>query len=103
MTKSNTASLLDTLNASREETIVKHYGAASAELQEKIKSEPLRTSFQISAGCVSKDVTDEIARRFNDSGIDATSHGGFFRTYFYVKVKVSLPSHLVSDTSKVEN
>jgi len=99
MTKA--ANLLETLNLSREETISKHYGAALAELREKIRAEPLRTTFRISAGCVSKDITNEIARRLNAEGIKAIYGCGYiFYNYFFLTIETALPSHLVIEEKK---
>ena len=90
------ASLLENINNARENTIATHYAAASAQLEEFIKSEPLKTSFYIDAGCVSKDVTNEIAFRFNQEGIKSTvCKGGFLRTQWYLTVEPTLPVHLV--------
>ena len=101
MTKAATP--LETLNSSREETITKHYNAAFAELQEKIQKEPLRSSFQISAGCIDKDIANEIARRFERGNIKAEYRcGGFFFTHHYLNVEVSLPEHLVPKPQTVE-
>ena len=90
------ATLLDTINASREETISKHYGAAFAELQDKVQKKPLETTFYIRAGCVSEDVAVEIAKRLQAGGIDAACCiGGIFRSYYYLAVTANLPLHLV--------
>lgn len=90
------ATLLETLNTSREETISKHYGAATAELKEKITAEPLKTVFHIYSGCVSKEITNEIAHRFNAGGVKATPQkGGVVSTQYYLTVEVDLPEVLV--------
>ena len=94
---------LENINTAREHTIATHYSASIAELEEKVKNEPLKTSFHIYAGCVSKDVTQEIAHRFNTVGIKATpTKGGFFTTQWYITVETTLPSHLVHEKIKVE-
>lgn len=98
----NTQTLLDTLNSSREETITKHYNAAFAELQDKIQKDPLKTLFIIHAGCVSKNITDEIARRFNAKGLKASyGYTGIVRTYHCLEVEVTLPAHLVPPVETV--
>lgn len=92
----NTQTLLDTLNFSREEIVTKHYNAAFAELQDKIQKEPLETSFTIRSGCVSKNITDELVRRFNVNGLKAVyGYSGLLRTYHHMKVEVQLPAHLI--------
>lgn len=97
------ATLLDTLNTSREETISKHYGAATAELKEKITAEPLKTVFHIYSGCVSKEITNEIAHRFNAGGVKATAcKGGVVSTQYYLTVEVALPQELVHPEEKKE-
>jgi hypothetical protein len=86
--------VLDSLNIARETTIVTHYNLALEELTYKVKTEPLKTTFYIYAGCVSKDITHEICRRFNNNGIKAISNkGGFILTQYYITADVSLPSH----------
>lgn len=88
--------LLNTVNTIREETISTQYHAASAELQDKIKAEPLRTAFNIYSGCVSEDVTKEIAHRFNLGGTKAeVAKYGFFSTTWYLQVTINLPEELV--------
>ena len=92
---------LENINIARENTITTHYSAAVAELEEKIKDEPLKTTFHIYAGCISKDVTNEIAHRFNQGGIKAVpTKGGFFVTQWYLTVETSLPVHLVHEEVK---
>lgn len=89
------STLLDVMNSTREETISTHYGAASAELTEKIKLEPLRTTFHIYAGCVSKDVANEIACRFNRGGVKAiVGKTGMISTQYFLTVEVNLPENL---------
>lgn len=93
---------LDTLNTSREQTIAEHYGAAFAQLQEKIKSDPLETRFVITAGCVSNKVTEEIARRLREGGVNVTcvhTVSGIMKLTRTrsITVDVELPSHLKKD------
>ena len=88
--------LLETLNTTREETISLHYGAAAAELKEMVKKEPLRKLFHIKAGCVSEEITNEIAHRFNSGGVKTTPYkSGMLSTQHYLSVDVSLPENLV--------
>lgn len=90
------ASLLETLNSTREATISLHYGAATAELTDKIKDYPLQTVFNIESGCVSKEISDEIAFRFREGGLSATVMvSGIVRTKYYLVVNVNLPESLV--------
>ena len=92
---SSIPTLLTNLNTSRETTISKHYDASIAELNEKVASEPLRTSFHIKAGCISKEVTEEIAKRFVSGGLSASPcKGGLLSTFHYLNVEVTLPDHL---------
>lgn len=96
------ATLVETLNTTREETISLHYEAALAELKEKVKNEPLRTNFHIRAGCVSDEESIEITRRFNANGIKAAYvPRGFFSSRF-IDVTVVLPASLVNEEKKVE-
>lgn len=101
------ATLLDTLNVVRENKISTHYGAASAELKDKIERDPLKTVFHIYAGCVSKEVTNEIAFRFNSGGLKATPGiSGVVSTRYFLTVEVDLPEILVhpeqGEETKVE-
>lgn len=89
--------LAKTISNIRDETLNIHFGAALAELKDKIKCEPLRTTFYIYSGCVSKEVTAEIAHRFAaGNNCIATCHStGLLTSTFYLKVKIALPDHLV--------
>jgi hypothetical protein len=90
--------LLATVNNIREETITTQYNAAFAELQDKIKTEPLRTNFDIYSGCVSEEVAKEIAHRFNIGGTKATvAKYGFLLTAWYLQVEINLPENLVHE------
>lgn len=88
-------SLLDNVNTTRESMINIHYAAAVAELEEKIKNEPLGTVYHIYSGCISKDVTYELARRFNSGNVKATPvSGGLIFSKWYLELQPTLPSHL---------
>lgn len=89
-------SLLESVNTVRESTINKHYLAATAELNEKIKSEPLNTSYHIYSGCISKDVTHELARRFTNGNVKAIPvKGGLFFNQWYLEVEPTLPTNFI--------
>lgn len=93
------SNLIDSLNSSREQTIQSHYHAALAELEEKIKAEPLKKTFNIYSGCVSKDITNEISRRFNSKGIKVNWQCyGLISTRYYLVVEVELPKNLIPDS-----
>jgi hypothetical protein len=95
------SSLFETLNSSREETISKHYAAAVAELKSSVISEPLRTNFNIYSGCVSEEITKEIAYRLGLSGIKATHlKTGVVTIKHYLSVDVDLPEHLVHNNNE---
>jgi len=97
----NMPNLLETLNISREETILKHHGAAVAELKSRIESEPLRTEFYIYSGCVSEEITKEIAHRLNNGGVKAVpSKSGTLIVKHYLTVSVELPEQLVHEKDK---
>lgn len=93
--------LLEKVNTTREKTISFHYMAASVELQEKIKDEPLKNKFDICSGCISEDVTRELAHRFNIGGIKATPTKGWLS--WYLVVETTLPVDLVHDKSTDES
>lgn len=87
------ADVLESLNTAREATITQHYNLALEELTYKVKTEPLKTTFYIYAGCVSKELTHEIARRLNNHGITAIANkGGLILTQYYITADVSLPT-----------
>lgn len=97
------ASLLETLNTIREDTISLHYGASAAELRDMVRKEPLRKVFYIKAGCVSEEITNEISRRFNLGGVHATPcKGGIVSTQYYLTVDVTLPENLIHSEDKKE-
>ena len=97
------ATVLDTINVIREETISIHYSAAFAELQDKVKAEPLRTVFHIYSGCVSEKVAAEIAHRFVNGGIKAIpSKTGVVSTQHYLIVDVALPQNFIHEEKKEE-
>lgn len=102
METTKTETLVETLNALREETIAPHYGAAVAELKEAVKNNPLQTHFNIYSGCISQEITDEIAYRLtNTDGVKAISSTyGIFRTGYYLSVEVVLPQQLVHPEEK---
>lgn len=88
--------LIDTVNKTREDTLNKHYDAAVAELNDKITSHPLKTYFHVYSGCVSKDITQELAHRFNSQSIKASHKTyGLFGTHHCLHIEISLPDSLV--------
>lgn len=100
---STLVTLLENINTAREATIATHYAAAVAELEEKVKNEPLKTNFRIYSGCVSKEVAEEIAHRFNSGNVKATpTKGGIVSTQWHIAVETALPSHLVHEEVKQE-
>lgn len=95
------ATLLETINLTREQTISTHYDAALTELKDKVKTSPLQTSFKIESGCVSKDIASEISFRFNAGGIKSSvATGGLLSTTYHLTVEVSLPQTLVHPEEK---
>ena len=97
------SSLLESINTTREETISTHYNAAVAELQEKVKSEPLKTTFHIYSGCISEKVTNEIAHRFTTGGLKASvTKSGMIGTNWSLTVIVDLPETLIHGEKKEE-
>ena len=88
-------SLVESLNEIREETINFHYNVAYTELKEKIKESPLITDFFIYSGCVSREITEELVKRFTNNGLDAKLMAfGIFSIQYYLNIKVSLPETL---------
>ncbi|CAH6418172.1 Hypothetical protein HVR_LOCUS47 [uncultured virus] len=96
------ATLLETINATREETISKHYAAAKAQFEEQVKSAPLKTEFCIYAGCVSDNITEEIAHRFSAGGVNATVVKAGWVSHPHLIVKTSLPQDLIHEKPEEE-
>lgn len=93
------SSLIEEINNTREETISFYYGAALAELKDKIRSEPFQTEFYIYSGCVSKEITKEIASRFNKEGLKVTiCKRGIFITQYYLKIEISLSGNTLEES-----
>jgi hypothetical protein len=62
-------SLSDIIYNMREETIAANYNAAISQVKELVGNNPFQTTFTVTAGCVSQEMTREIAKRFNVGGI----------------------------------
>lgn len=97
--------LLENINDIREETVKSHYAAAVAELKEKIKSEPLKTSHIINSGCISASITEEIARRFRKGGVKATvketTSGFLYKTYTWaIHAEPPIPDYFLDLPAK---
>lgn len=87
--------LLTSLNISREDTISKHYRAATAQLKQIISHDPLTSKVTITAGCVSEDITKEIAFRFIAEGLNTIYiNSGLFSNYHCLEVEIPLPESL---------
>ncbi len=63
--------LADTINNTREFTISSNYNAAVNELKHLIEKNPFAVTFTITAGCISIEMTNEIAKRFNSGNVKA--------------------------------
>lgn len=89
------ASLIDTINTKREETISKHYTEASDDLQKQVEANPLQTKFHIYSGCVSAEITKAIAQRFVAGGIKTSAErSGLLTSTWYLTVVTELPESL---------
>lgn len=97
------STLLETVNTTRENTIATHYAAAAAELEEKIRAEPLKRVFIIHAGCVSDQVMEEIAHRFKIGGVKATPVKSGYITRAYIIAEPDLPTTLIHEEPKPES
>jgi len=62
-------SIADIIYNTREETITANYNAAISQVKELVSNNPFQTTFTITSGCISQEMTKEIARRFNTGGI----------------------------------
>lgn len=91
-------SLLDFVNKTREDAIVKYHGEALTELEDKIFDNPFALSLSIVSGCVNKQVTEEIIRRLNVGGIKSKLLFIDRRPIqYYIEVEIPLPGHLNHD------
>jgi len=89
------SSILETVNNKREETISKHFDAALEDLQTQIQATPLQTKFYVYAGCVSGDITKEIANRFVKGNVKATANSsGLITSSWYLTIDIELPESL---------
>lgn len=61
-------SIADIIYNTREETITANYNAAVSQVKELVSNNPFQTTFTVTAGCISQEMTKEIARRFNHAG-----------------------------------
>ncbi|HSW77047.1 MAG TPA: hypothetical protein VLG50_08365 [Candidatus Saccharimonadales bacterium] len=81
------------INATREETICNNYNAAVAQIKNLVEKNPFQTSFKVDAGCISSEMTNEIARRFNQGGIKAAvSENGIVTSGWNIHITCPLPS-----------
>jgi hypothetical protein len=99
------ASVIESINNIREEKIVHYYNAALAELEEKVKAEPLNTLFYIYSGCVSEEIAKEIAHRLSSDKTEiSVSKGGIFMTTWYLTINIKLPETLIhEETAKISS
>lgn len=58
-------SVFDIITDTRELTIKCHYNSACEQIRCMVEKNPFETTFIITSGCISKDITHEIARRIN--------------------------------------
>ncbi len=88
--------LLGSVNQLREDKIATHYRASLEEIRAKVEAEPLRTRFEIYAGCPTHEITKEVCHRLNQDGFKAkVMETGWVFTTWYLAVKVRLPDSLV--------
>ena len=64
-------SLADVINETRETTITNSYNAAIAQIKNMVEKNPFQTTFTVTAGCVSGEMTNELAKRFDHGGVKA--------------------------------
>ena len=75
-------SLIDHLHSLRREVIGIHYDAAKAELEEKRKADESINISTIKAGCINQGMTNEIAYRMRQDGINATANYSMWSGYY---------------------
>ena len=93
--------LLSTIiNNKREHTISLNYNTALAELCQMVECSPYQCTFSISAGCISSEITHQIAKRFNnDPKIKAivVAPTGRISTTWSIMVTCPLDDYLNND------
>jgi len=76
------SNLADIIYNTREETITAFYNGAIEQIKNLVATNPFQTTFTITAGCVSHEMTTEIAKRFNMGGVKAiVQQGGMVTAY----------------------
>lgn len=80
----------------RLEEIDKHSRAATAELRQKIKDDPLETNFTLYSGCPNVKIAKEVAHRFKQQNISSEVNVSVWGT-ITIKVVVDLPQSLIHD------
>lgn len=58
-------SVYDIITDTRELTIKTHYNSCLAQIKAMVEHNPFETTFTVTSGCTTKDITNEIARRIN--------------------------------------
>lgn len=62
-------SLADLIQNTRDEAISICYNAAVEQIKSFVHNNPFQTTFTVTAGCISAEMSTEIAKRFNIGGV----------------------------------
>ena len=91
--------LCDIIANTREDTIEANYNAAIEQINSLVAASPFETTFTITAGCISQEMTKEIAKRFNNGGIKSivTPQGGMYKSGWSILITAPLLPYLTNE------
>lgn len=77
---------LNKLIATRSNIIGTQYIRATTEFNTLTHNYPWWTNYHIYSGCINKEITLELAKRFNEEGVSAEAHRNIFGYYIYITI-----------------
>lgn len=91
--------LSEIIASTRENTIAAAYNAAVIEVKHLVEAKPFELTFTISAGCTSKQMCHEIARRFNTGGVRAipVNSNGLVNSAWSILITCPLAGYLTEE------
>lgn len=86
-------SLNEIITNTRETAILNNYNAAIIQIQEMVETNPFQSTFTITSGCTSVEMTNEISTRFNKSpGVKAiVQQSGMMKNGWSILLTYPLP------------
>jgi hypothetical protein len=91
--------LSEIIASTRENTILAAYASAVLEVKHLVENNPFVTTHTITAGCTSKQMCHEIARRFNQGGVKsiAISSNGLVNSAWSILITCPLAGYLTEE------